>query len=375
MGEFSDCPYPAGGIVFAGCWGGVWRGTWKMLEIVAIVGAVLLGLLLIFLVYRSARTYDAGAHATFITTKNGDFYGALRAPMTIWDPSIKVLRDKHAPDLKIMTADAGGAYFEKPLVNRRTGEISLRVHTCAPRPFLSTTTDKRQLLIKAKVAFHLDIDRIQIPSQMESFGTTLATRIENLFDNAISEYEDQDVFKHQRDIEHRVLRELQEIEDPQEGAQATGMPLGIKVYEAMFSFERPQKPINRDLANGPMAYDNEHLDDLVDMLEKANPATVEVLMRMLELQTKQNIVQMLCKSGGLVAFTASELGLSERTVERDHNGANIMKPADAPVIVAAPAAAPAATDSPVARPVDPATAYYGLGAPKGQRPAEPAKDA
>jgi hypothetical protein len=82
MGEFSDCPYPAGGIVFAGCWGGVWRGTWKMLEIVAIVGAVLLGLLLIFLVYRSARTYDAGAHATFITTKNGDFYGALRAPMT-----------------------------------------------------------------------------------------------------------------------------------------------------------------------------------------------------------------------------------------------------------------------------------------------------
>jgi len=44
-----------------------------MLEIVAIVGAVLLGLLLIFLVYRAARTYDAGAHATFITTKGGNF--------------------------------------------------------------------------------------------------------------------------------------------------------------------------------------------------------------------------------------------------------------------------------------------------------------
>ncbi len=347
-----------------GCWGGVWRGTWKMLEIVAIVGAVLVGLLLIFLVYRSARTYDAGAHATFITTKGGDFYGALRAPMTIWDPSIKVLRDKHAPDLKIMTTDVSGAYFEKSLVNRRTGEITLRVQTCAPRPFMSTTTDKRQLLIKPKVAFHLDIDRIQIPTQMESFGSMLATRIENLFDNAMSEFEDQDVFKHQREIEQRVLRELQDIEEPQEGERPSGMPLGIKVYEAMFSFERPEKPINKDLANGPMAYDNEHLDDLVDMLEKANPATVEVLMRMLELQTKQNIVQMLCKSGGLVAFTASELGLSERTVERAHNGANIMKPAEAPAIAAAPA--PAAADSPVAKPVDPATAYYNLGAPKGQ---------
>jgi hypothetical protein len=351
-----------------------------MLEIAAIIGAVLVGLLLIFVVYRAARTYDAGAHATFITTKDGDFYGALRAPMTIWDPRIKVLREKHAPALNIMTTDATGAYYEKPLVARRNGEISLRVHTCAPRPFHSTTTDKRQLIIKPKVAFQLDIDRIQIPTQMESFGTTLAARIENLFDNAVSEYEDQDVFKHQREIEQRVLRELQEIEFPADETRPSGMPLGIKVYEAMFSFERPQKPINKDLANGPMAYDNEHLDDLVDMLEKANPATVDTLMRMLELQTRQNIVQMLCKSGGLVAFTASELGLSERAVERAHFGANIMKPAEAPqgAAPAMPLTATVVNETPVAKPVDPATAYYGLGAPKAQpkvvAEAAPAKD-
>ncbi len=345
-----------------------------MLEIVAIVGAVLVGLLLIFLVYRAVRTYDAGAHATFITTKGGDFYGALRAPMTIWDPRIKVLRDKHAPALTMMTTDATGAYYEKSLVNKRNGEITLRVHTCAPRPFHSTTTDKRQLVIKPKVAFQLDIDRIQIPTQMESFGTTLSARIENLFDNAVSEYEDQDVFKHQREIEQRVLRELQDIEFPADAERPTGMPLGIKVYEAMFSFERPQKPINKDLANGPMAYDNEHLDDLVDMLEKANPATVETLMRMLELQTRQNIVQMLCKSGGLVAFTASELGLSERVVERAHFGANIMKPAEAPQAVITAPTAPTVVETPVAKPVDPATAYYGLGAPKGQAKGEPAAE-
>jgi hypothetical protein len=349
-----------------------------MLEIAAIVGAVLVGLLLIFVVYRAARTYDAGAHATFITTKNGDFYGALRAPMTIWDPRIKVLREKHAPALNMMTTDATGAYYEKSLVNKRNGEISLRVHTCAPRPFHSTTTDKRQLVIKPKVAFQLDIDRIQIPTQMESFGTTFAARIENLFDNAVSEYEDQDVFKHQREIEQRVLRELQDIEFPADSERPSGMPLGIKVYEAMFSFERPQKPINKDLANGPMAYDNEHLDDLVDMLEKANPATVEVLMRMLELQTRQNIVQMLCKSGGLVAFTAQELGLSERTVERAKWGANIMKEMTPPPVAAAAGPAPTTVitaESAAAKPVDPATAYYSLGAPKGQPKATAAEPA
>jgi hypothetical protein len=122
-----------------------------------------------------------------------------------------------------------------------------------------------------------------------------------------------------------------------------------------------------------MAYDNEHLDDLVDMLEKANPATVEVLMRMLELQTRQNIVQMLCKSGGLVAFTASELGLSERTVERANYGANIMKPVDTPATVPAPAPA-VRVESPVAPPLDPASAYYSLGAPAGAPSASAAKE-
>src|SRR5690349_21277879 len=98
-----------------------------MVEIGVVVIGILLAGLLIFLVYRASRTYDAGSHATFLTTKNGDFYGALRQPVTLWDPSIKVLRDRHAPDITIMTTDAGGTqYFEKTLVNRRTGEISLR---------------------------------------------------------------------------------------------------------------------------------------------------------------------------------------------------------------------------------------------------------
>jgi hypothetical protein len=340
-----------------------------MAELAAVLIAVLLAGLLIFLIYRAARTYDAGAHATYITTKGGDFYGALRAPITLWDPTIKVLRDRHAPDITIMTVGADGTqYFEKTLVNRRTGEISLRVHTCAPRPFVARTSDKRQLLIKAKVSFQLDVDRIQIPSQMEAFGTTLGARIENLFDNAIGELEDQDVFARQREIETRVLRELLEMEGQTDPNAGTGMPLGIKIYEAMFSYEPFAKELNKDPSNGPMAYDNEHLDDLVDMLEKANPQTVEVLLRMLELQTRQNIVSMLCKSGGLVAFTATELGLSDRAVDRTHHGVNVMRPQAQSVMTVTPNGSADVAAAPTAAPVSPAQAYYGLGAPKGSQP-------
>ena len=339
-----------------------------MMEIVAIVGVVLLALILIFLIYRSVRSYDAGAHATFITSKGGEFYGAIRAPTTLWNPLVKVLKEKNAPAISIITLDASGAeYFEKSLVTRRTGEVSLRVHICAPRPFVSRTSEKKQLRIKTRVAFQLDIERIQIPAQMESFGATLGSRIENLFDNAIGQYEDQEVFAKQSEIESTVLRQLQDIEFPPDPMHPTGMPLGIKVYEAMFSYEPVSASTSADGGlRGAMAYARDDLDDLADMLEKADPKTVEVIIRMMELQTRQNIVEMLCKSGGLVAFTAQELGLSERPLDRAISGANRMAPVAVEPIPTAVSGAPAngAGADVQAGPTDPAAAYYGLGAPK-----------
>jgi hypothetical protein len=338
-----------------------------MLEIVAIIGVFLLAALLVFLVYRSVRSYNAGAHATFITSKGGEFYGAIRAPTTLWNPMISVLKDRHAPAISIVTLDASGTeYFEKSLVTRRTGEVSLRVHVCAPRPFISRTSEKKQLRIRTRVAFQLDIERIQIPAQMEAFGQTLGARIENLFDNAIGQYEDQEVFAKQSEIEATVLHQLQDIEFPPDPMHPTGMPLGIKVYEAMFSYEPVSTSTSAEGGvRGAMAYARDDLDDLADMLEKADSRTVEIIMRMMELQTRQNIVEMLCKSGGLVAFTAQELGLSERPLDRAISGINRMAPVavePAPAAAVSPANGAAAPAE--AAPVDPATAYYSLGAPK-----------
>jgi hypothetical protein len=337
-----------------------------MMEILAIVLAILVAGLLIFLIYRSVRTYDAGAHATFITVKNGDYFGALRAPMTLWNPAVKVLKDKHAPEITFITHDASGTeYFEKSLVNRRTGEISLRVHICAPRPFISRTSDKKQLRIKTRIAFQLDVERIQIPTQITAFGAALGARVENLFDNAIGEHEDQEVFAKQSEIEARVLRQLQDVEFPPDPTHPNGMPLGIKVYEATFSYEPVSMvgPGGEGAAPGVMSYAKDDLDDLADMLEKADPKTVDTLMRMLELQTRQNIVELLCKSGGLVAFTAQELGLSERPLDRAISGVNRMSPV--PPEFVTPAAAPASAATPAeVTPLDPAAAYYARGAPK-----------
>ncbi|MEZ5938315.1 MAG: hypothetical protein R3C52_08850 [Hyphomonadaceae bacterium] len=336
------------------------------MEIVAIVLVVLLAILFAFLIYRSARTYDAGSHATFITTKDGEFYGALRSPITLWNPSIKVLKDRHAPDITFITQDAGGQeYFEKSLVNRRTGEISLRVNTCTPRPFISRTIENRQLLINARVTFQLDVDRIQVPTQMQAFGATFGARIVNLFDNAIGEYSNEQVRANQSAIEEKVLRQLQDVEFPSDPAHPPGMPLGVRVYEATFSYE----PVSASgvtgdvshIAKGALALTHDDIDDLLDTLKETKPEVVETLKFMMELQTRQNIVELLCKSGGLVAFTAQELGLSERPLDRKISGINRMAPVAAePIPSSAPMTAPEAE----AVPTDPATAYYSLGAPK-----------
>ena len=82
------------------------------------------------------------------------------------------------------------------------------------------------------------------------------------------------------------------------------------------------------------------------------------------------------QAGGHTSANARNDRLGETAVDgpngdRASNGANIMKaaafpPADAPAPVLNTAIA-----SPVAPPVDPATAYYNLGAPKGQKAVVP----
>jgi hypothetical protein len=342
--------------------------------ILGTIGALLAAAIIIFAVYRSARTYNAGAHSTFLTVRDGEFNGALRRPQTLWNPSIRVLRDKQAPDLTFITHDASGAeYFERSLVTRGTGEISLRVNTCAPRPFVSMTADLHRLRIKARVIFSLDIERIEVTAQLQNFGAAFAARIENLFDNEIGRLPDEGVRARQHEIEANVLNALRAIET----GETPGLPLGIHVFEATFSFEEvgyaeygaPGAGEGDSSPQGVLSIQPQQIDRLLDLLGSREPAAAQTLMALLEMQTRQNIVELLCKSGGLVAFTAEELGLSHRRIERAGHGVNIMKPMDPPP-APAPAAAPAANGT-AAPPAGP-TSYYDLPTPVAAKAARSA---
>ncbi len=312
-----------------------------VMTILVLIGAVLLLALLGVLVYRASRTFDANPNHTFVVQSEGEIVGALREPATLWDPKMSVLRDKDAPDITYPARrQSTGEFFTRALVNRRTGRISLTVNTCTPKPFRSLTLDRHQLEITANVVFRLDIERIHISSQLDNFGATFANRIENLFDNEITRCNDEDIRAQQTRIENAVTQALRDIEEDKKGdGMLNGMPLGIKIYEANFSFVEVDTMAEAQAAQagpdgrpiGPMWIDQQHIDKLADTLANRDPAVRESVMRMIELQTRQNMVEMLCKSGGLVAFTAKELGLNDALtgVKDERGGANKMSPSQA----------------------------------------------
>ena len=295
-----------------------------VLTIVAGVVAFLLLVGLIVLIYRSVRTFDANPNHTYVVQSNGEIAGALREPATLWNPSMSVLRDKDAPDINFPARrQKTGEIYTRSLVDKRTGRIALTVNTCTPKPFITTTLDGHQLEITANVIFRLDIERIHIPSQLDNFGATLADRIENLFDNELSKLKDEEVRGQQTEIEHRITRTLRDIELNPDEELINGMPLGIKIYEASFSFRDPlrQRELDANAPSsdgststaGPIWLDPTRIDRLADVLTDRSPEVRDSVLRMVELQTRQNIVETLCKSGGMVAFTAKELGLNDQS--------------------------------------------------------------
>ena len=49
---------------------------------------------------------------------------SLRAPVTLWNPTIRVLKGKHAPNLTFLTSDpAGTQFYEESLVVRKTVDV------------------------------------------------------------------------------------------------------------------------------------------------------------------------------------------------------------------------------------------------------------
>ncbi|MEQ9505923.1 MAG: hypothetical protein RLO80_06595 [Hyphomonas sp.] len=251
------------------------------------------------------------------------------------------------------------------------GRISLRINTSTLAPFPVITNDGHTVYVTASVSFAVVRERAHLLARLADFGPQLERRIQSAFSSAIAELRDEEMRQRLGKIEDEVAKQLEAMENGQ-----TGVPLGIKVYDARFQYEdgdsyaarynliadqpapasagsmgeepaadgdSPATPGAKlvSLKTGPagraaygrpgaMQFAGTELDKLLDQFKGRNPEQIAALMKLMELQTRQNIVAMLAESRGVIVFSAKELGLDGNPVVEEAV-ANALSPAQGPV--------------------------------------------
>lgn len=252
------------------------------------------------------------------------------------------------------------------------GGISLRIHTTTPAPFPVITNDGHSVLVTASVSFAVEKDRAYLLAKLADFGSQLERRIHSAFSSAIGALRDEEMRQMLGKIEADVTKELEAMEREAK----FGVPLGIKIYEARFQYEDADKSPARDITivssgaaaplsaspraggepdsaagtaspqvvtlqtrasadpsagrPGAMQFAGTELDKLLDQFKGRSPDQIAALMKLMELQTRQNIVATLAETGGVIVFSAKELGLDGNPVVEDAVMNALLPPLSAP---------------------------------------------
>ena len=247
------------------------------------------------------------------------------------------------------------------------GAVSLRLQTGAPRPFLAYTKDRHPVQVFAKLRFRLDRNRLADASSFDDFAAVLEDRIQSALRAEIGARRDEELREDQTAITQAVAGQLQAFETQEGGT--VGAPLGIVVFDMSFHYEEfssgqplmvapvPLKPDdagetdgNEDAAAtsnvlpvsfpgtglasrtgsgsraGAMQFSELQLDKIGDVFNERPAESTAALLRLIELQTQQNIVEILSQSGGLVVLTSQELGLDPELLTRSLRSAE--RPSD-----------------------------------------------
>lgn len=142
--------------------------------------------------------------AVIVVDNNGSFVKALNGPHVkrVWN---NVLKGEKARPIWFWThSSTSVGSVPQDLMDRKTGRISLRRHTCIPRPFEATTSDGQSYTVTARVNFSLDKERLQDAYHTQDFGTDFAFRIIDSFRAHFAQYASKSVMTHHLAIRAQV---------------------------------------------------------------------------------------------------------------------------------------------------------------------------
>lgn len=347
--------------------GGSTAGDKPMADVDAVSTGLIISVLVALLVVGSAvaaflyRTrvprLVPGDDETYLIRNTEGRIQALTAEMKIRPEDPRIVQFQNRKQLRFPVYDPRFNALSHDRLVTETGAISLRIHTTTPFPFTAVTNDGHTVTVTPSVSFGVDPARVTDLARLGDFGDQFERRIRSAFSGAIGRRKDEQLRESHHQIESEVTEELAGVEA---GTDALGVPLGITVFEARFSYrdgaalpsevviasdpapatDTPHTPADADgtapaspqrvaLAPatspgeragrtsetpGAMQFLGTDLDKLLDQFRDRSPEQIATLLSLMEMQTRQNIVSMLSKSGGLVVFSARELGLEGNPV-------------------------------------------------------------
>lgn len=308
--------------------------------------------------YMVARLYVARSDRTYMTQDDEGFKRALKGRGVLWNIDEAVVKGPSAPKLEFVGLDPStGGRRLSPLIDPRTGAITLRPQYCAPLPFTATTSDSHAMQVEARVQFSINRNLLKYVYQLEDFALALETRIQSAFRAEIGRLKDEELRAQQQIVAERVVALLRKQEADGDEIGEAGMALGVNFHTASFTFSEPDYESGGVLGTGAvvmaagasgaapaiagvgraarsqgvLALRPQQLDQIADVFNGRDPAATRALLAILEMQTRQNIAEALASSGQLVVVTAQELGLAGMTAQRDAMSRMAAQEAAAPV--------------------------------------------
>ncbi|KDA03627.1 hypothetical protein [Hyphomonas oceanitis] len=329
------------------------------LIISVLVALLVVGSVVAAFLYRTrVPSLVPGDDETYLIRNTDGRIQALTADMKIKPEDPRIVQFQNRKQLRFPVYDPRFNALSHDRLVTDSGAISLRIHTTTPFPFTAITNDGHTVTVTPSVSFGVAPARVTDLARLGDFGDQFERRIRSAFSGAIGRRKDEQLRESHHKIESEVTEELAGIET---GTDALGVPLGITVFEARFSYRdgaalpsevviapdmgataampvtsadgadtapdspqrvalaasRGESPAHTSETPGAMQFLGTDLDKLLDQFRDRSPEQIATLLSLMEMQTRQNIVSMLSKSGGLVVFSARELGLEGNPVLQD----------------------------------------------------------
>lgn len=329
--------------------------TW--IAIVQTVGAVLLALLLLYVVW---KFYHTRIDFTYMTHDDRGFKRALKGRGVIWDPEEFIVKGPGAPRIEFVALDpASGQRKMTPLLDPRNGAVNLRPQYCVPMPFHAVTADNHKIMAEVRVQFSLNRERMFFVYHMQDFALSLETRIQSAIRAEVGKRQDEQLRGALHEVEAGAVQRLRRGEEEGDEAHEPGVALGVNFHTVSFTYTAADEfapeafapalmapgapaaaaPRGAEAAVaaeraraimrsvGPLALKPQQLDQLADVFRGRDAESTAAILTLLDMQTRQNIAEALAASGQLMVLTPQELGFVGAAAVREALAARRAPPA------------------------------------------------